>query len=143
MDGLSMTVRPGEIVAFLEPDGAGKSTTIDMLLGLLTPDAGEVRLFGGDPSAAVAAGRVAAVLQNGGLLRDVAVRETVELFASLFTSSRPVDEVMVLPPAARMVRRRGGDRRGGRAHAHRAGVGERGSFPGAAGPERRGGVGAR
>ncbi len=94
VDGLSMTVRPGEIVAFLGPNGAGKSTTIDMLLGLLTPDAGEVRLFGGDPSAAVAAGRVAAVLQNGGLLRDVTVRETVDLFASLFASSRPVDEVM-------------------------------------------------
>src|SRR5699024_6158525 len=94
VDGLSLTVHPGEIVAFLGPNGAGKSTTIDMLLGLMRPDRGTVRLFGGDPSGAVETGRVAAVLQNGGLLRDVTVRETVELFASLFASSRPVDEVM-------------------------------------------------
>lgn len=94
VDGLNLTVEPGEIVAFLGPNGAGKSTTIDMLLGLLTPDDGDVRLFGGDPAEAVATGRVAAVLQNGGLLKDVTVRETVELFASLFASARPPAEVM-------------------------------------------------
>ncbi len=94
VDGLSLTVQPGEIVAFLGPNGAGKSTTIDMLLGLARPDSGRVRLFGGDPSHAVETGRVAAVLQSGGLLRDVTVRETVELFAALFVSARPVDEVM-------------------------------------------------
>lgn len=94
VDGLNLTVTPGEIVAFLGPNGAGKSTTIDMLLGLLTPDDGSARLFGGDPAEAVATGRVAAVLQNGGLLKDVTVRETVELFASLFVSARPADEVM-------------------------------------------------
>ncbi len=94
VDGLSLTVHPGEIVAFLGPNGAGKSTTIDMMLGLMHPDRGAVRLFGGEPGEAVATGRVAAVLQNGGLLRDVTVRETVELFASLFASTRPVEEVM-------------------------------------------------
>lgn len=94
VDGLGLTVRPGEIVAFLGPNGAGKSTTIDMLLGLLTPDSGQVRLFGGDPAAAVATGRVAAVLQNGGLLKDITVRETVELFRALFASARPAAEVM-------------------------------------------------
>ena len=66
VDGLSLTVRPGEIVAFLGPNGAGKSTTIDMLLGLVRPDSGSVRLFGGEPSHAVGTGRVAAVLQSGG-----------------------------------------------------------------------------
>ncbi|MDG3011869.1 ABC transporter ATP-binding protein [Rhodococcus sp. D2-41] len=94
VDGLSLTVQPGEIVAFLGPNGAGKSTTIDLLLGLARPDHGTARVFGFDPGEAVASGRVAAVMQSGGLLRDVTVRETVEMIASLYTSTRPVDEVL-------------------------------------------------
>jgi ABC-2 type transport system ATP-binding protein len=49
LDGLDLTVAPGEVHGFLGPNGSGKSTTIRVLLGLLRADAGEVRLFGGDP----------------------------------------------------------------------------------------------
>jgi len=49
LDGLDLEVRQGEVLGFLGPNGAGKSTTIRVLLGLLQKDAGEVRLFGGDP----------------------------------------------------------------------------------------------
>ena len=49
LDGLDLTVRTGEVHGFLGPNGAGKSTTIRLLLGLLRPDAGDVRLLGGDP----------------------------------------------------------------------------------------------
>ena len=49
LDGLDLTVARGEVHGFLGPNGAGKSTTIRVLLGLLRKDAGEVRLFGGDP----------------------------------------------------------------------------------------------
>jgi ABC-2 type transport system ATP-binding protein len=49
LDGLDLTVRPGEVHGFLGPNGAGKSTTIRILLGLLRPDSGEVRLLDGDP----------------------------------------------------------------------------------------------
>lgn len=94
VDGLDLVVEPGEIVAFLGPNGAGKTSTIDMLLGLGKPDAGSVELFGGDPAAAVASGRVSAVMQSGGLLKDVTVEETVRLVAALFASPRPVSEVM-------------------------------------------------
>ncbi|MVU81575.1 ATP-binding cassette domain-containing protein [Nocardia sp. ET3-3] len=95
VDGLDLTVRPGEIVAFLGPNGAGKTTTIDMLLGLTRPDSGEVRVFGGSPSDAIAAGRVSAVLQSGGLLPDLTVGETVRLIATLHAHPRPVTEVLV------------------------------------------------
>ncbi|MDV7198769.1 ABC transporter ATP-binding protein [Rhodococcus kroppenstedtii] len=94
VDGLSLTVRPGEIVAFLGPNGAGKTTTLDMLLGLTRPDRGTVRVFGAAPRESVAAGRISAVLQSGGLLRDVTVVETVRLVAALHASARPVDEVL-------------------------------------------------
>ncbi|UXM93127.1 ABC transporter ATP-binding protein [Paenarthrobacter sp. JL.01a] len=92
--GLDLTVQQGEVVAFLGPNGAGKTTTIDMILGLSTPDQGEVSIFGHTPRGAIARGQVAAVMQTGGLLRDISVRETVQLTAAMFESSRPVEEVL-------------------------------------------------
>jgi polyether ionophore transport system ATP-binding protein len=49
LDGLDLSVAAGEVHGFLGPNGSGKTTTIRVLLGLLHPDAGEVRLLGGDP----------------------------------------------------------------------------------------------
>src|SRR4051812_28463660 len=79
VDGISLHVEPGEIVAFLGPNGAGKTTTIDMLLGLTKPDSGTVSIYGQTPRSAIAHGLVSAVMQTGGLLQDVTVRETVQL----------------------------------------------------------------
>ncbi len=92
--GLDLTVARGEIVALLGPNGAGKTTTLDMILGLTPPSSGEVRTLGLPPRAAVAAGRVSAVLQTGGLLGDLTVRETVRMIASLIPDAAPVDEVI-------------------------------------------------
>lgn len=49
LDGLNLTVSPGDVTGFLGPNGAGKSTAIRVLLGLLRADGGTVRLLGGDP----------------------------------------------------------------------------------------------
>jgi ABC-2 type transport system ATP-binding protein len=49
LDGIDLTVRRGEIVAYAGANGAGKSTTIKLLSGLLAPDSGQVRVFGMDP----------------------------------------------------------------------------------------------
>jgi len=49
VDGLDLRVRTGEVYGFLGPNGAGKTTTLRMLLGLIRPTAGEVRLFGRPP----------------------------------------------------------------------------------------------
>jgi ABC-2 type transport system ATP-binding protein len=92
--GLDLTVEQGEIVAFLGPNGAGKTTTIDMMLGLSEPDAGNARVFGMDPRDAIGRGLVAAVMQTGGLLKDLTVRETVDLTASLFVQTRTVQECL-------------------------------------------------
>ena len=51
VDGLTLTVPPGELFAFLGPNGAGKTTTIKMLVGLLRPDSGTVRVCGHDTGA--------------------------------------------------------------------------------------------
>lgn len=94
VDGLDLTIEPGEVVAFLGPNGAGKTTTLDMVLGLTSPTSGTARTYGEEPRRAVAAGRVSAVLQNGGLLPDLTVRETVRLVASLFPRHEDVDDVL-------------------------------------------------
>jgi ABC-2 type transport system ATP-binding protein len=92
--GLDLTVEPGEIVAFLGPNGAGKTTTIDMVLGLSEPTSGLVEVHGMAPRDAVARGLVSAVMQTGGLLRDLTVAETLQLTGSLFSHTRPVAEAM-------------------------------------------------
>ncbi|MEP6479205.1 MAG: ABC transporter ATP-binding protein [Rhodoglobus sp.] len=94
VNGIDLVVEPGEIVAFLGPNGAGKTTTIDMLLGLARPDSGSVEVYGMTPRAAISRGLVSAVMQSGGLLDDLTIRETVQLTSTLFVDSRPVDEVL-------------------------------------------------
>jgi ABC-2 type transport system ATP-binding protein len=94
--GVDLEIAPGETVALLGPNGAGKSTLIDMLLGLMTPDSGRVALFGRAPAQAVADGIVGAMLQTGGLIRSLSVRELLAMVASLFPDPLPVDEVLEL-----------------------------------------------
>jgi ABC-2 type transport system ATP-binding protein len=113
VDGLDLSIEPGEIVAFLGPNGAGKTTTIDMVLGLSRPDAGTVEVYGASPRSAVAHGLVSAVMQTGGLLKELTVRETVELTAALFAHTRPVAEVLQRAGIAEIADRRVGKCSGG------------------------------
>src|SRR4029450_11706191 len=68
---VDIAVHAGEIVALLGPTGAGKSTTIDLLLGRLAPDSGTVRVPGMPPPEATRAGAVGVMLQTGSLVRDL------------------------------------------------------------------------
>jgi ABC-2 type transport system ATP-binding protein len=92
--GIDATIESGETVALLGPNGAGKSTTLDMVLGLLRPDAGTVSVFGAAPAAAVANGKVGAMLQTGSLVRDLEVRELLVQMASLYPEPLDVDETI-------------------------------------------------
>ncbi len=96
VDSVDLTIQQGEIVALLGPNGAGKSTTIDILLGLGRADAGTVELFGKPPADAIAAGQVGAMLQTGGLIQALSVRELLTMMASLYPKPTPVDEVLAL-----------------------------------------------
>jgi ABC-2 type transport system ATP-binding protein len=94
VDGLRLRIGRGETVALLGPNGAGKSTAVNLLLGLLTPGAGRVTVLGGDPAQAVAAGRVGAMLQDGGLMPGVSVGGLVRLAHDLYPRPRPVAEML-------------------------------------------------
>jgi ABC-2 type transport system ATP-binding protein len=94
--GIDLTIAVGETVALLGPNGAGKSTTIDMILGLLVPDAGRIELFGRSTVDAIAAGSVGGMLQVGGVISDLSVRELLDMVASLYPNPLGVDEVIEL-----------------------------------------------
>ena len=55
VDHVDLTVEPGDVYGYLGPNGAGKTTSLRMMLGLIRPTAGSVRLFGRDPQAGVRA----------------------------------------------------------------------------------------
>src|SRR5512135_3897302 len=55
VDGVDLTVNVGDVYGYLGPNGAGKTTSLRMMLGLIRPSAGTVRLFGRDPMLSVSA----------------------------------------------------------------------------------------
>ncbi len=79
---VSFTVKPGEIVGFLGPNGAGKTTTLRMALGLVKPDSGDIRLFGGAPGPQ-AFGRVGFLPEERGLYKKQTAREAIAHLARL------------------------------------------------------------
>ncbi|MGO1971986.1 MAG: ATP-binding cassette domain-containing protein [Propionibacteriaceae bacterium] len=85
LDGLTMSVSSGEVHGFLGPNGAGKTTAIRILLGLVRPDAGDVRLLGGDPWADAAAlhRRLAYVPGDVNLWPNLSGGETIDLLGRL------------------------------------------------------------
>jgi len=82
LDGIGFEVRPGEIFVIMGPSGSGKSVLLKHLIGLETPDAGEI-LLNGEPihSPEIAAKyRLALVFQSGALLNSLTVGENVGLY---------------------------------------------------------------
>ena len=95
-DGVTFAVAAGEILGLLGPNGAGKTTTVECILGLRQPDSGNITVLGmehGAQSRQIKA-RIGAQLQTTGLYPRLTVRELVHLFARLFPTARPVDEVI-------------------------------------------------
>lgn len=94
LDGVSLTLYPGEVVALLGPNGAGKTTAVGLMLGLLRPTRGEVRLFGASPQAIKSRMRVGTMLQLSGVPETLSVREHLELFAAYYPKPLPLAEVL-------------------------------------------------
>jgi ABC-2 type transport system ATP-binding protein len=120
--GVDLSVERGETVAVLGPNGAGKSTTLDMLLGLTEPDAGAVSIFGAGAREAIAAGEVGAMLQTGGLIHDLSVRELVSMMASLYPEPLDVGEVLELSGLLTLANKRTQKLSGGQAQRVRLAV---------------------
>jgi len=92
-------------VAPLGPNGAEKTTTIDMVLGLTRPDTGTVSVFGSSPAEAAKAGAVGAMLQTGSLVQFLSVRELLTMVASLYPHPFELNDVLRLTGTAELADR--------------------------------------
>ena len=92
LDGLSFAVAAGGVTALLGPNGAGKTTAIRCITGLLRPDAGSVRVLGGQPGDANA--RVGLMPQSVGAWSAVRPRELLRYLASLYPDPAPLDPLV-------------------------------------------------
>lgn len=85
VDGVSMSVRPGELTALVGPDGAGKTTLMRMMAGLLKPDSGALRVLDIDVAVdpQTVQDRISYMPQRFGLYEDLSVQENLNLYADL------------------------------------------------------------
>ena len=88
VDGLSLAVEKGEVFGLLGPNGPGKSTTIKMILGLLTPSAGQISLFGLPPSSVEARRRLGYLPELSYLHPFLTAQETLAYYGGLCGLSR-------------------------------------------------------
>ncbi len=97
VDNVGLQVGPGEIYGFLGPNGAGKTTTIRMLLGLMRPSAGTVRLFGKDLTKhrLDVLRRVGSLVESPSYYGHVTGRENLEVIRRILrVSKRRIDDVL-------------------------------------------------
>ncbi len=96
LDGLSLEVRRGELLAVLGPNGAGKSTAISLMLGLQEPDSGSVRLLGVEPHRLEARSHIGVMMQEASLAQELRVRELIDLTTSYYPAPLSVDDTLTL-----------------------------------------------
>jgi ABC-2 type transport system ATP-binding protein len=98
VDGLSFHIDAGEVYALLGENGAGKSTTVEILEGHRTATSGTIDVLGVDPSRASRdfRDRIGIVLQSSGVEAEFTVREVIELYGACYRDPRPLDEVVGL-----------------------------------------------
>jgi ABC-2 type transport system ATP-binding protein len=92
VDNLNLTVAEGEIFGLVGPDGAGKTTTLRMLCGLMNPSAGSARVAGHDVATDPRAvkDQIGYMAQRFGLYGDLTVEENMVFYADLFDITGPV-----------------------------------------------------
>ena len=113
LKAVNFQVRAGEVVALLGPNGAGKTTAVKLLLGLLQPNSGKVRVFGGDPTNPENRMRTGAMLQVGRVPETLKVREHIDLFSSYYLNPMPTSQVLAASRLQQLAERKFGELSGG------------------------------
>ena len=83
VDGIDLYVPRGSVYGFLGPNGSGKTTTIRLLLGLLRPERGSIKLLGGSPHDGACMAQVGAVVEQPAFYPYLSAHENLRLFATL------------------------------------------------------------
>lgn len=111
--GVDFRVRAGEVVALLGPNGAGKTTAVKLLLGLMPPNSGRVRVFDGDPTNPENRMRTGAMLQVGRVPETLRVREHIDLFSSYYPKPMAPAEILAAAGLEKLRDRKFGELSGG------------------------------
>lgn len=93
LNGLNLSMERGRVTALLGPNGAGKSTAVALVLGLASPDAGRVELFGASPGEIGARQRMGVMLQSAALQETLRVGELLRLTSSYYPHPAPPAQV--------------------------------------------------
>jgi len=96
LQAVNFSVRAGEVVSLLGPNGAGKTTAVKLLLGLIQPNSGKVRVFDGNPTNPENRMRTGAMLQVGRVPETLRVREHIDLFSTYYENPLPLAEVLTI-----------------------------------------------
>lgn len=110
---VQFSVRTGELVALLGPNGAGKTTAVKLLLGLASPSAGRVSVFGGNPVRPEVRMRTGAMLQVAKVPETLRVREHLDLFSSYYLRPLPMAETLAIAGLEEIKNRKFGELSGG------------------------------
>ena len=113
LDKVNFRVHAGEVVALLGPNGAGKTTAVKLLLGLLQPNSGSVRVFGRNPTNPENRMKTGAMLQVGRVPETLKIREHIELFSSYYENPLPLNDVLAAAGLESLRDRKFGDLSGG------------------------------
>ncbi len=120
VDRLSLSVAPGELFGLVGSDGAGKSTTIRMLTGIMDPSAGEARVLGRDTvrDAEAIKEDIGYMSQRFGLYPDLTVMENIDFYADIYGLSKKgraekIDRLLAFSNLTPFRRRQAGNLSGG------------------------------
>ena len=102
LKGLTLSVNRGEIFGMLGANGAGKTTLIRMLVGMLKPKAGSIRVLGEAPSSRQAR-QVGYMPQLSALYEELSIRENVDFFGRMYSMSDKSERTAAVEDAIRLV----------------------------------------
>ncbi|MBV9615411.1 MAG: ABC transporter ATP-binding protein, partial [Ktedonobacteraceae bacterium] len=102
VDDLTMTINKGETFGLIGPNGSGKTTLIRMLVGLIRPTSGEVRVLGEHMPSAKAAPYIGYMTQLSALYNDLTARENLAFFCDIYGLRRKVQRQRIEEMLARV-----------------------------------------